>query len=137
DQTLVEITGITPQATDPRCTVNGHYAYIFHYDRQAFADVPTARFIEAFNAEGIPTQASYPPLHDLDVFKSGEYRKRLSGGQDKSEHAFMQAGFPNTLKGAWETVWLPQPVLLGTQEDMTLVVEAIQKIHANAGQLRI
>jgi len=137
DQALVEITGITPQAADPRCTVNGHYAYIFHYDRQAFADVPTERFIEAFNAEGIPTQASYPPLHDLDVFKSGEYRKRLCGGQDKSEHAFMQAGFPNTLKGAWETVWLPQPVLLGTQEDMTLVVEAIQKIQANARHLQI
>jgi len=136
DQALAEIDGITPQAADPRCTVNGHYAYIFHYEKQAFADVPTERFIEAFNAEGIPTQASYPPLHDLDIFKSGEYRKRLSGGQDKSEHAFMQAEFPNTLKGAWETVWLPQPVLLGTQEDMTLVVEAIQKIQANAGQLR-
>ena len=136
DQALSEIAGITPQAADPRCTVNGHYAYIFHYEKQAFAEVPTERFIEAFNAEGIPTQASYPPLHDMDIFKSGEYRKRLSSSQAQSEHAFMQAEFPNTLKGAWETVWLPQPVLLGTEEEMTLVVEAIQKIQANADQLR-
>jgi dTDP-4-amino-4,6-dideoxygalactose transaminase len=136
DQALADIDGITPQAADPRCTVNGHYAYIFHYEKQAFADVPTESFIEAFNAEGIPTQASYPPLHDLDVFKSGEYRKRLSSGQDQSEHAFMQAEFPNTLKGAWETVWLPQPVLLGTLEDMELIVEAIQKIQVNAEQLQ-
>jgi dTDP-4-amino-4,6-dideoxygalactose transaminase len=135
DQTLARIEGITPQAVDPRCTVNGHYAYIFHYKEQAFADVPTERFIEALNAEGIPTQASYPPLHDLDVFKSGEYRKRLSGGQEQSEHAFMQAEFPNALKGAWETVWLPQTVLLGTEADMALVVEAIHKIQANANQL--
>jgi len=136
DQALAPIAGITPQAADPRCTVNGHYAYIFHYEKQAFADIPTERFIEAFNAEGIPTQASYPPLHDLDVFKSGEYRNRLCGGQDESEHVFMRAKFPNTLKGAWETVWLPQPVLLGTQEDMVLVIEAIQKIQMNASQLR-
>jgi len=47
----------------------------------------------------------------------------------------MQAEFPNTMKGAWETVWLPQTVLLGTEEDMALVVEAIKKIQANAKQL--
>jgi len=135
DQALVEIEGITPQATDPRCTTNGHYAYIFHYQKQAFAGVPTERFIEALNAEGVPTQASYPPLHTLDVFKNGEYRKRLSHEYAQAEHAFMQAEFPNTLKGAWETVWLPQPVLLGTEEDMTLVVEAIGKIQKNASEL--
>jgi dTDP-4-amino-4,6-dideoxygalactose transaminase len=135
DQTLVNIEGITPQASDPRCTVNGHYAYIFHYDKQAFAEVPTERFIEALNAEGIPTQASYPPLHDLEVFKSGAYRQRLCGEQKHSEHAFMHVAFPNTLKGAWETVWLPQPALLGTEDDMALVVEAIKKIQANANQL--
>jgi len=77
DQALLQIEGITPQREDPRVTCNGHYAYIFHYDRAAFGGLPTEKFIQAFNAEGIPTQASYPPLHDLDVFKSGEYRKRL------------------------------------------------------------
>ena len=135
DQALQAIEGITPQATDPRCTINGRYAYIFHFDKRAFSDVSPERFIEAFNAEGIPTQASYPPLHDLDVFTSGEYRKRLCSAQKQSEHAFMQAEFPNTIKGAWETVWLPQTVLLGTEEDMALVVEAIKKIQANARQL--
>ena len=136
DQALQAIEGITPQTTDPRCTINGHYAYIFHFDKRAFSDVAPERFIEAFNAEGIPTQASYPPLHDLDVFTSGEYRKRLCSAQKQSEHAFMQAEFPNTIKGAWETVWLPQTVLLGTEEDMVLVVEAIKKIQANARHLR-
>jgi dTDP-4-amino-4,6-dideoxygalactose transaminase len=135
DQALATVEGITPQATDPRCTINGHYAYIFHYDKRAFANLPTERFIQAFNAEGIPTQASYPPLHDLEVFKSNEYRKRLCEEQARGEHDFMRAGFPNTLKGAWETVWLPQPVLLGAKEDMSLVVQAIQKIQANASKL--
>jgi 3-amino-5-hydroxybenzoate synthase len=135
DQNLAEIEGVTPQTNDPRCTVNGHYAYIFHYQKEAFAGVSTERFIEALNAEGIPTQASYPPIHDLDLFKNGEYRKRLCPQQVQAEHAFLQADFPNTLKGAWETVWLPHPVLLGTQDDIAMVIEAVEKIQKNAVEL--
>jgi len=135
DRELPKIEGITPQKTDPRVTRNGHYAYIFHYDKGAFADLPIEKFIQAFNAEGIPTQASYPPVHELAVFQSGEYRKRLSPEQSKQEHAFLKAEFPNTAKAAWETVWLPQPVLLGTEEDMNQIVEAIKKIQRHAKAL--
>ncbi|NMC12424.1 MAG: DegT/DnrJ/EryC1/StrS family aminotransferase [Chloroflexi bacterium] len=135
DKMLPQIEGITPQQLDPRCTVNGHYAYIFHYNKQSFAGIPTEKFIQALNAEGIPTQASYPPLHDLDVFKSGEYRKRLTPEIAKAVHGFLKKPFPNTSKAAWETVWLPQPVLLGSMEDMEQVVEAIKKIQDNAKEL--
>lgn len=135
DRELTMIEGITPQFMDPRCTVNGHYAYIFHYDRSTFASVSTERFVQALNAEGIPTQASYPPLHELDVFKSGAFRSRLYGSQRDEPLAFLTAKFPNTFRGAWETVWLPQPVLLGSEEDMQLVVEAIRKIQRNAESL--
>jgi len=135
DEKLAKIEGITPQALDSRCTRNGHYAYIFTYNSQAFAGVPTERFIQALNAEGIPTQASYPPVHELDVFQSGEYRKRLSAPQRDEDHAFLRASFPNTARGAWQTVWLPQPVLLGTQEDMAEIVLAIRKIQRHARSL--
>jgi len=135
DAELAKINGITPQRHDPRTTVNGHYAYIFHYDKSAFAGVSTERFIQALNAEGFPTQASYPPLHDLAVFKNGEYRKRLAPAAAQAEHAFLRQGFPNSLRGAWETVWLPQPVLLGSPEEMAQVVEAVRKIQAQAREL--
>jgi dTDP-4-amino-4,6-dideoxygalactose transaminase len=135
DEALAEIEGITPQALDPRCTRNGHYAYIFHYDQSAFASLPTERFIEAFNKEGIPTQASYPPLHELAVFQSGEYRKRLSPAAARQEHAFLSASFPNTSRAAWETVWLPQPVLLGSEEEMAQVVDSVRKIQRQAKNL--
>lgn len=135
DKAFPEIEGITPQAEDPRCTRNGHYAYIFHYDRNAFAGLPTEKFIEAFNKEGIPTQASYPPVHELAVFQSGEYRKRLAPDQAKLEHAFLKTSFPNTERAALETIWLPQPVLLGSPEEMQQVIEAIRKIQRNAKEL--
>ena len=94
-----------------------------------------ARFVEALNAEGFPTQASYPPLHEMAVFQTGEFRKRLSGEQAKGDFPFLQAKFPNTARAAWETVWLPQPVLLGSEKDMQLVVDAIQKIQQHAEEL--
>jgi len=135
DRELSKIEGITPQALDPRCTHNGHYAYIFTHDSEAFAGVLTEQFIQALNAEGIPTQASYPPVHELDLFQSGEYRRRLSTPQRDEEHAFLNADFPNTARGAWETVWLPQPVLLGTEEDMAKIVEALKKVQRHATAL--
>ena len=135
DRELANIKGVTPQTEDPRCTSNGHYAYIFHYDRSAFAKLPIARFVEALNAEGFPTQASYPPLHEMAVFQTGEFRKRLSGEQAKQDFPFLQAEFPNTAKAAWETVWLPQPVLLGSETEMQLVIDAILKIQQHAEDL--
>ena len=88
DQLLGKIAGITPQTLDSRCTRNGHYAYIFNVDHGAFAGISTEDFIKALNAEGIPTQASYPPVHELDVFRSGEYRKKLSGSPEDGGSCF-------------------------------------------------
>ncbi len=135
DRLLADVPGITPQKLDPRCTRNAHYAYIFHVDRTEFAGISTKRFIEAVNAEGIPDQASYPPLHELDVFRSGEYRKRLCGNQAKEDHAFLQEKFPATQKAAWETVWIPQSALLGDEEDMHEIAAALRKIQEHAKEL--
>ncbi len=135
DRLLREIPGITPQKLDERCTRNGQYAYIFHLNKKQFAGLSTERFIEALNAEGVPHQASYPPLHQLDMFRNGEYRKRLSGKQAKDKHKFLKQKYPATQKAAWETIWLPQPVLLGDEEDMHEIAASISKIQKNAKAL--
>lgn len=135
DRELSKIPGLTPQKLDARCTRNGQYAYIFHVDRKQFAGISTERFIEAMNAEGIPNQASYPPLHELQMFRNGEYRKCLSGAQAKEEHAFLKQSFPHTQRAAWETVWIPQPALLAVEEDMHEIVKAFRKIQQCAKEL--
>lgn len=135
DQMLGEIEGITPQTLDPRCTRNGQYAYIFHVDPSAFAGISTARFIEAMDAEGIPHQASYPPVHRLDVFQNGEYRKRLHPDHAQAEHTFLQQSFPNTERAAWEAVWIPQYAFLGDEDDMQEIAQAFRKIQAHAAEL--
>jgi dTDP-4-amino-4,6-dideoxygalactose transaminase len=135
DGVLPEIEGVSPQKHDPRCTRNGHYAYIFHYESSTFADLPIKRFIEALEAEGIPTQASYPPIHELDLFKSGEYLNRLPQEQCDAGRRILKGDFPNTRRAAWETVWLPHPVLLGTRDDTARVPEAIRRIQKHAKEL--
>jgi dTDP-4-amino-4,6-dideoxygalactose transaminase len=135
DRRFAEIPGITPQKCDARCTRNGQYAYIFHVDAKQFAGISTENFIAALNAEGIPTQASYPPLHELDCFRSGEYRKCLSGAQAMEKHEFLQQRFPHTQRAAWETVWIPQFALLGDEQDMREIAEAIGKIQRHAAAI--
>jgi hypothetical protein len=48
----------------------------------------------------------------------------------------LQEEFLNTLRGARETVWLPQPVLLGSEAAMAEIVRAIRKIQVHANALR-
>jgi len=135
DKLLSQIPGITPQKLDPRCTRNGHYAYIFHVDAKQFSGASTEKLIAAMNAEGIPNQASYPPVHALDVFQNGEYRKRLSGTQTTEAHDFLKAQYPVTRRAAWETIWIPQPALLGDGEAMQEIAAAWSKIQKHAKEL--
>ncbi len=135
DKLLCHIPGITPQKIDVRCTRNGQYAYIFHVNNNHFAGILIERFIAAMNAEGIPNQASYPPVHELHMFRNGEYRKRLCGKQAAENHPFLQEDFPAAQRAAWETVWIPQPALLGQEEDMHEIATAISKIQKHAKEL--
>jgi 3-amino-5-hydroxybenzoate synthase len=135
DRLLGNIEGITPQVMDDRCTRNGHYAYIFHVDAAAFSGMTTERFIQAMVAEGIPHQASYPPVHALDLFQNGEYKSRLCPEMAKEDHAFLKAEFPVTHRAAWETVWIPQYALLGDEEDMREIATAVGKIKEHAREL--
>jgi 3-amino-5-hydroxybenzoate synthase len=135
DRLLADVEGITPQRRRSENTRNGQYAYIVHYDQSKFANVPAQRFIEALKAEGIPNQASYPPLHALDVFKSGAYRTRLSGEQRTQSHGFIEQSFPNAVRAFAETIWVPQYALLGDEEDMHEIAQAFRKIQQLAREL--
>jgi len=135
DAELAKIEGVTPQPLGAQCTRNGQYAQIFHVDSEKFGGISMERFVEAMIAEGIPNQASYPPLHERDVFRNGSYRERLSGSQKTEPHEFLRGEFLNTKRAAWETYWVPQTALLGDAEDMMEIVEAVRKIQRNSREL--
>jgi 3-amino-5-hydroxybenzoate synthase len=129
---LAEIEGITPQSLDPRVTRNGNYCYLFTYNPGYFSGLSTAGFIKAFNAEGIPTQSSYPPIHALDVFQNGEYRKRLAPEHAREDHKFLKANFPVSELGYRNSIWIVHRALLGTEADTADIVDAVRKIQKNS-----
>ncbi len=135
NKALAEIEGIRPQKLDERVTRHGQYCYIFHYDPRSFSGLSCEKFIEALNAEGIPTQASYPPLHRLDVFTNGEFRRRLLSEHVASSPDFTKASYPVSDDAAENTVWLVHRTLLGTEEDTAEIVEAVRKIQRHAKEL--
>jgi len=132
---LAKIEGIVPQKLDDRVTRHGYYCYIFHYDKKAFAGLDTRSFIKALNAEGIPTQDSYPSVRKLDVFKNGQYKTKLLPYHAKEPFPFLTAECPVTDDAAVNTVWFVHRVLLGGQQDVEEVVESIKKIQRNAKEL--
>jgi len=133
DEILGGIKGLTPQVLDERCTRNGHYLYMFHYDPAAFGGLPTARFIEAVHAEGIPTQASYPPLSALEVFRGGNYKKRIPPGMP--DDALRHAPFPNSERIMREVVCLPHATLMGGASELEEIGAAMLKIQEFASEL--
>lgn len=132
---LLEVEGIIPQGLDKRVTRHGYYCYIFHYDKAAFAGLETKPFIKALNAEGIPTQDSYPSVRKLEVFQNDEFRRRLSPDQAVGSFPFLKAECPVTDDAAANTVWLVHRTLLGSQEETAEIVTAIQKIQRHAKEL--
>jgi dTDP-4-amino-4,6-dideoxygalactose transaminase len=136
NKTLPEIEGICPQKLDERVTRHGQYCYIFRFDKNAFSGISRDRFIEALNAEGIPTQASYPPLHLLDVFQNGEFRKRLLPEHAAAPFAFLKEHTPVSEDAAETTVWLVHRTLLGDEEDAAQIVTTIKKIQQHARDLK-
>jgi dTDP-4-amino-4,6-dideoxygalactose transaminase len=133
---LSQIEGITPQALDPRCTHNGCYAFIYHWNAKCFGGISRARYIEALKAEGLPEQASYPAIHALDLFKDAKgYEGRIGAEHSARLREAVAGRFPNTDRASMETVWLPQTALLGDTEDMRDVASVIRKIQENARDL--
>jgi 3-amino-5-hydroxybenzoate synthase len=136
DRLLADVEGVSPQVPPPQVTRNGRYAYIFHVDRSKFGGVTMQKFIQAMNAEGIPNQAAYPPVHALDCFQNESYRRKLSGEQAKEPHRFLRAAYPNTHRAAWESFWVPQYALLGDEQDMHEIAAAVKKVQREAARLK-
>jgi dTDP-4-amino-4,6-dideoxygalactose transaminase len=135
DKALATIDGVVPQALDPRCTRNGQYAYIFHFDPKCFAHVSVDKLMQVLEAEGIPCEPGYPPVHSLDLFQNGTYRQRLAGDQKNEPHRFLQGSFPNAQRALSEAIWIPQNALLGDEEDIAEIAAAVEKVQRNAREL--
>ncbi len=133
---LDTIAGITPVSRPENADRHARHLYLFKYSEEAFGGIPKGRFIEALCAEGIPASPGY----SIPVYKQPVFRERNYGiyrNPALSAIAFDALHLPVTERACRsEAVWFTQQVLLGGQEDMDDIVQAVAKIGEHREELR-
>ncbi len=123
DTELATIEGVTPLYRDPRIQRQSYYGYVVRYDAAAFGGLPVEVFREALRAEGVPCGATYGPV----------WTTRLWGPAPHQTWRISSSAAAEAADG--EAVIMPQPVLLGSEDDMVDIAAAIRKIQAHQGEL--
>ncbi len=119
------------------CTRNAWHLYMFRYQADAFAKLPRDRFLQALNAEGIPSGGGYTPV-PWDTFLKESFATRGARrvfSEDALDRWPERCRVPEHQKVCREAVWFTQNMLIGPRGDMDQIAEAIRKIHAHAGAL--
>ena len=126
---LSEIEGIKPTKRDERVTTHAYHLYILRYEADKFGGQPRSRFLKALSAEGIPCSSGYNPLYKHDLFKASIQKDPVMYGCDADKADYSRLHLPVTERICdEEAVWFTQGMLLGTQDDMDDIVEAVKKI---------
>lgn len=102
---------------------NGPKELEFNQKFAAFGGLPVEVFREALRAEGVPCGATYGPV----------WTTRLWGPAPHQTWRISSSAAAEAADG--EAVILPQPVLLGSEDDMVDIAAAIRKIQAHQGEL--
>jgi dTDP-4-amino-4,6-dideoxygalactose transaminase len=131
---LAAIPGLSLLRPDPRQTTQAFYHYVFKYDAAAFRGASRDRFVAALEAEGIPCDGLfYEPVYRSTLFDVDPGDFPALGGR----LPWAAVHCPVAEKAAFEeSVWLHHRILLGTEEDVDSVLEAIAKVRANVDELR-
>ena len=134
---LEAIPGIHPETSYAGTTRNAYHLYMFRYDAEAFGGLSRDRFREALGAEGIPSSPGYTPLNGQPFLKEALYSRGFLKvyGKEAIDGYFERMACPENDRLCTESVWFTQNMLLGPQQDMDDIADAIEKIHANATAL--
>jgi len=135
---LARLPGVVPQHRGPDCTRHGYHLFLFRLEPDALG-VPREAFLDALVAEGIPACAGYVmPLYRQPLFANqafGPYRNC-----DLARPAF---DYRNVCCPNCETIcssqgaWLEHRLLLGTDEDISDIAAAFEKVYENRDRLPV
>jgi dTDP-4-amino-4,6-dideoxygalactose transaminase len=133
-----EIPGITPARLEDGCTRSAWHLYMFRYSKQEFEGLSRATFVKALAAEGIPCSRGYVPLNKEPLIEAALSSKgfRAIYGEKRLKEWRERNLCPANDRLCEEAVWFTQTMLLGTQDDMDQIADAVLKIRASAGELR-
>ena len=133
DREFSRIEGIkTLKRGDERVTRRSHHLYTFRFLSEAFEGLSKERFVDALNAEGIPAHMGYIcPIYESPLFA----KKNFGPWAHSVIMDYGKVRLPGVEQAVREVVWLPQELLLASEEDMMDVVVAVEKIKENVDEL--
>ena len=120
---LSTVSGLVPLKIDARVTRHAWHLYQLRYDPAAFGGRDRGELLQAINAEGVEAFGGYRPLPAQRAVQNA-LRDRF--GADAVPEA---AEFPNAVGAGEHTIWLPQNLLLGSEDEMQDVVAAFRKVQ--------
>jgi len=127
---LSEIPGVRPLAAQPGITREAIYCYVFQYCPEG-PKPGRDLFAAALEAEGVPCDGRfYEPVYRSDLFcATPENCPQL-----RADYSSVKCSVSE--RAAYEeSVWLPQFVLIGDDQDVDDVAAAIAKVARNLGEL--
>jgi dTDP-4-amino-4,6-dideoxygalactose transaminase len=131
-EALAGIGGVRPLPVDARITREAIYHFVFRYDEED-SGVPRDMIVAALEAEGVPADGRfYEPVYRSDLFRVNPRDFRQLEGVD-----YGGVDCPVSERAAYrESVWLPQFLLIGDEEDAADVAAAVRKVMSARDELR-
>jgi dTDP-4-amino-4,6-dideoxygalactose transaminase len=122
---------------DERLTTQAIYQFVFKYAAEEFGGASRDRFVAALEAEGIPADGLfYEPLYRSVLFQVQLRDFPVLASHNAHSLPWAKTRCPVAERGAYmESVWLPHQLLLGSEQDVDQIVEAITKIQGNIDEL--
>jgi dTDP-4-amino-4,6-dideoxygalactose transaminase len=134
---LSRIPGTSLLNRDERLTTQAIYQFVFKYDAEAFGGASRDRFVAALEAEGIPCDGLfYEPIYQSPLFNVDprDFPTLAHAGSEGLPWAKTRC--PVAERAAYlESIWLPHQLLLGSEQDVDEIIEAVVKIQSNVDEL--
>lgn len=137
---LAQIPGIRPLPVQAALTTEPIYCYVFQYrpsEPPSEAPVKRDMFVAALDAEGVPADGRfYDPVYRSDLFhaSAADFPQLELGREEPVDYRKFRC--PVAERAAYhESVWLPQFVLLGDENDVDEIARAVEKVARNLADL--
>ncbi len=134
EESLSEVPGVRLLRRDPRHTTRAIYEYGFAIDPAVFQATHEV-VCAALEAEGIPAETGYQPMHHYDLFNPLNSRLPVPSAFPE-RFDFSKMTLPEAERaGERESVWLAQNVFLDGPRGVDDGVKALKKVLDHAGEL--
>lgn len=137
---IKDIPGIAPATLYPETTKAVYHLYPLLYNKDKFKGLTRNQFLESLRAEGVPCSSGYTPLHTQPFIKAAFESKLYQKVYDKEDLDYRnfidknQCPMNDRICNE-EAIWMTQNLFLENKSSMDDIVNAIEKIQANADKI--